>query len=417
MKKQIITGLFLLVSIGAWSQKNEKPGWVKLNSGDTLKGTILVNEWNRNPSKIVFKQKSEITFTVSDIQSFGIPTDNLLYRRFSIERHLTPINESSDLPLDENVFDTATVWLKVLVIGKVPLAEYTNNERDYFYYIKNDKASELVYSKGIKVFDNEIYRGDPRFGSRSIIENQEYKKQIINLSTGDNELADINGEIRNLDYNPFSLTAIFNSMNKVQSFNGYKNKGHFFVGAGVTFISTNISGATTFLDNTAVINGANSLTVKVGYLLQSSKPNSKMAFIPEIGYVMYNTKGTKSSSISKGFKYDINNSYITPGLLMRYTVNPLNPVRFALNVGIVSFVSISNNNQTSEESLGGTINVSNDKPIFKSLFVTPTVGASLDLGMFNIFAEYKFTPNLTDYVGLTYKLNMVAVGVSFNLKK
>jgi len=109
MKKQIITGLFLLVSIVAWSQKNEKPGWVKLNSGDTLTGTILVNEWNRNPSKIVFKQKSEITFTVSEVQSFGIPTDNLLYRRFSIERHLTPVNESSDLPLDENIFDTATV--------------------------------------------------------------------------------------------------------------------------------------------------------------------------------------------------------------------------------------------------------------------------------------------------------------------
>jgi hypothetical protein len=97
------------------------------------------------------KQKSEKTFTVSDVQSFGIPTDNLLYRRFSIERHLTPVNESSDLPLDENVFDTATVWLKVLVIGKVPLAEYTNNDRNYFYYIKNNRANELIYSKGIKM--------------------------------------------------------------------------------------------------------------------------------------------------------------------------------------------------------------------------------------------------------------------------
>lgn len=418
MNKQIIAGLFLLLSIGGWAQKNEKPGWVKLNSGDTLNGTILVNEWNRNPNKLVFKQQTVTTFSISDLQSFGISADNLLYRRYSIERHLTPINESSDLPQNENAVDTATVWLKVLVNGKIPLAEYTNNDRNYFYYIKNNRANELIYSKGIKGFDDEKYRGDPRFGTRSIIENQEYKKQIINLSTGDNELADINRDINNLDYNTFSLTGVFNTMNKVQSFNGYKNKAHFFVGAGLTFFSTNVSGKTTFLDNSAVINSTNSFTLKIGCLVQSTKPNSKIAFIPEIGYVMYNTTGTKSSSISDGFKYDIKNSYLTPGLLIRYTLNPLSTVKFALNAGIGSFLSVSNNNQTSEiRSGGGGVTISNNTPKLKTFFVSPSLGASLDFGKFNIYSEYKFSGNLTDYLGLTYKLNMVTVGVSLNIYK
>jgi hypothetical protein len=406
---------YLLWSVTAFSQKLTLQDWVQTNSGDTLYGNIRVGEWNKNPNTIIFKGSIEKTYYISDLLSFGVVRENSLYRRFTIIKHLNPVNEYAEMPIDESKTDTATVWLKMLTTGKLPLTEFTNSERSYFYYIKDNRPVELIYSKGIKNFNDDKYRSDARYGRSIITENLEFKKQLFDLNVSEKELGDISEASNSAEYTAYNLSMIFNKLNKVSDAKSVKSDSHLFLGIGASVISTTVSGNGSILENSSSINSATSAIVKIGYQIKSSKPNTKFGFIPEIGVAFYNTSGSKPSSVSKGFKYSLKNTLLATGLSIRYTVNPQSAIRFELNGGVMALISISKSNQTSEESLGGTITVSQDTPKFKSVFASPSIGASLSFSKFNVFADYKFTSNLTEYINTNYKLTIISLGLAFNL--
>lgn len=414
--KLISNLFFLLVSSTVFGQKQIQKGWVVTNTGDTLKGDIVMSDWGRNPEKITFKTTSEKKYEVADLQAFGVDGENLLYKRYTIEKHLTPVSEYDEIPSDENKTESITAWLNILVQGKISLGHYMNSERSYFYYIRDNQPVELIYSKGIKKFNGEKDKNDSRYGSSSVTENLEYKKQLWNLNIAEKDMGDISEQLNRTGYNVYELTNVFSKLNNVAVKKTAKGGGTFFVGLGVAAFSTTVTGSGTLLDNSSEIKSATSPLIKFGYLIKSSSPYARLSFMVEGALLFYNTTGTKKTVTSNGIKYDFKNTFAGAGLSVKYTLNPLARTRVSLNAGVLGLINVSKKNQTSEESLSGSVSVYPNTPKFKNVVASPAVGAMVSLSKFDLFADYRFGSNMTEYINTNYKVNILSVGVAYRFR-
>ena len=205
-----IVGLFIsfLFSLCSLSQKLPRDGWVELNNGDTLSGKIEEREWNICPTKITFIKTSARTYSINELKSFGLNSGDV-YRRYVVSRHLIPYREEAIFPEDDQQIDTITAWLKIIVQAELSLAALYQTERAYFYVIgKDDSTVELIAGKGIKEFNSEKYRMDPRFGKTVEIEDATYKNQLRGLLIS--RIGNIDPDF--LDYSETSLAPLFGKL-------------------------------------------------------------------------------------------------------------------------------------------------------------------------------------------------------------
>jgi hypothetical protein len=408
--KLIASLFFLIISASVFCQKGLQKGWVVNNSGDTLIGSIESNEWNRNPTKITFIGNKERKFEVNDLSAFAMVNENIVYKRYTVTKHLAPINENVDVTTGESKTDTEIVWLKILVTGRTSLASYVNNDRRYFYYIIGDSATELIYSKGIKNYSDEKYKGDPIYGLSSVTENFEYKKQLQQLAANETRTSDVFDDAKNTDYTEYSLVNIFNKLNNFKNTIGAKGDNHLFIGIGLTAFSNKITGNAGAIGSTSKIDNPVSPLFKIGYQIKSSKPNAKISYIQEVGLMRYNTLGTRSSATSNGLTYDIRNTFLQVSLLIKYTVNPLQKAKISVSAGLAGFFTLSHNNSTTDLNSGGSVTVYSNTPEFKKLVGCPAGAVTVDYLKFNFFANYSYINNITSYVNAAYRLNIFSVG-------
>jgi len=293
-----IVGLFIsfLFSLCSLSQKLPRDGWVELNNGDTLSGKIEEREWNICPTKITFIKTSARTYSINELKSFGLNSGDV-YRRYVVSRHLIPYREEAIFPEDDQQIDTITAWLKIIVQAELSLAALYQTERAYFYVIgKDDSTVELIAGKGIKEFNSEKYRMDPRFGKTVEIEDATYKNQLRGLLIS--RIGNIDPDF--LDYSETSLAPLFGKL--PNSSRVKKRKSFYFgVSGGVSIFSSTASST----DPGALLYKADfksSVTpfFKLSFIVQNEKRLSRISFIPSIGMCFFNTTGTNNSPTRKG---------------------------------------------------------------------------------------------------------------------
>lgn len=68
--------------------------------------------------EIKFKKDNIITYTISDLKAFGINGESI-YQRHTVKYHLLPNDESAQYAPNEELIDSASVWLKLLVSSKI----------------------------------------------------------------------------------------------------------------------------------------------------------------------------------------------------------------------------------------------------------------------------------------------------------
>ena len=320
-----IIGLFILFlfSLCASSQKSLRDGWVVLNTGDTLAGKIEEREWNINPAKINFITTSERTYSINELRSFGLNGGDV-YRRYVVSRHLIPYREEAKFPEDDQQVDSVTAWLKIIVQADLSFAALYQTERTYFYVIDNgDNVTELIAGTGIKDFNSEKYRMDPRYGKVLETEDVTYKNQLNGL------LADRIGNISPdfLDYSENSLAPLFRKLpNSIQP---KKTKTFYFGLSGGTsiFSSTANSTAPGSLLYKADFKSSVTPFFKVLFIVQNEKRLSRISFIPSIGICLFNTTGVSNSPTRKG-EFKIKNTFIDADLMTRFILNPRSKPKF-----------------------------------------------------------------------------------------
>ncbi|MFK7747854.1 MAG: tRNA modification GTPase [Kordia sp.] len=199
MRKQVITILFLCVSIVTFAQINFEKGYYIDNSGAKIDCYIKNVDWKNNPTEFQYKLSEngeKQTTTIKKVQAFEI-YNAAKYERFTVAIDVSYQNlndlESSDQPR----WETQQLFLKTLIEGEASLYSYINgNLRKYFIKSNNVDVQQLVYKKYMAT--------ESRIG-----ENNQFRRQLWDAL----DCGDLRKKIKNANYTKSSLIKFFKLYN------------------------------------------------------------------------------------------------------------------------------------------------------------------------------------------------------------
>ncbi|RDC62587.1 outer membrane beta-barrel protein [Adhaeribacter pallidiroseus] len=139
---------FILLALSAFAQKNYVPGYLVLPPGDTVRGLIDDQNWERNPTAINFKKEINANsqkFTVAQIEGFGV-VDGDIYHKKIVKVDKTPTQLEELSRTVGNVITTDTVFLAEQVRGPINLYYlHDENRKNHFYIqIEDGTVEELI---------------------------------------------------------------------------------------------------------------------------------------------------------------------------------------------------------------------------------------------------------------------------------
>lgn len=206
MKKATLTILLILFFQASFCQKNYLPGYIIPLKGDTIHGFVDYRNWEKNPDKIAFKEKSgdqPSAYTPLDIKEFGVLDE--IYKGAVVETENSPF-EIKDLRYDRELdIKTDTIFLQTLVKGEKSLYYYRNKAGKDQFYIKQDSSFNLlVYKKYLKDQD----------GRTTVLEN---KRFIGQLTIYFKDCSTIQSKLNDAEYQRNSLENLFLSYYKCTS--------------------------------------------------------------------------------------------------------------------------------------------------------------------------------------------------------
>ena len=128
--------LVLLLPLGVSAQSNYKPGYVIDLKGDTIKGYIDYQEWDRSPDTIKFKKTlagGRSLYGANDIKYFDVDGVDQ-YKSFTVLISNAEVDPNKLEYAKDTTFRTGTVFLRVLQQGsKVAMYSYKDKTKARYY--------------------------------------------------------------------------------------------------------------------------------------------------------------------------------------------------------------------------------------------------------------------------------------------
>jgi hypothetical protein len=231
------------------AQSNYKPGYVVDLKGDTIKGFIDYQEWDRNPDTIKFKKTldgEKALYGVNDISFFDVDgVDD--YKKLTVSISNAEVNPEKLEYAKDTTFRTSAIFLRVLQQGKkVAMYSYKDNIKDRYYIgtAPDFVPKELIF----QTYLNRNYEDAHDYQtSRTITENT-FQRQLNQAALSLNELTDqLIHYIHTLEYKEDDMLKIASKLNHIDKASyersRYKRQPYqWLVGAGVTFTNSEPSG-------------------------------------------------------------------------------------------------------------------------------------------------------------------------------
>jgi len=206
--------LIMAFSLGADAQ-TFYPGYVIINSGDTLKGYVKYHETVLNPKVVEFKVEpnaKERTYQAAELKYFSInvapPLDvQLQFLRYTGPVSMNDININTVTTERDTTFKMDTIFLKVLRRDKrLSLYSYDDQLKTRFFIVDGQSAPvELMYRIYLK---NDISNGNNTKNEDT------YKKQFIALAMKYGKLDDkLMARLDKIDYSEKYITEITDKIN------------------------------------------------------------------------------------------------------------------------------------------------------------------------------------------------------------
>jgi hypothetical protein len=158
--------LSILFPDWAFGQQNYQPAKIITLTGDTLRGFINYQGWDKNPNLIAFKpdqQAPSRIFRPLDIKGFRVNNEQYTSAQVIIEDSPQGLGELTTSATPQ--YRTDTTFLKALITGPRSLHRYKTGGREYFYTEQEGKFSLLVYkryrqagSSTVVMQANDLYR-------------------------------------------------------------------------------------------------------------------------------------------------------------------------------------------------------------------------------------------------------------------
>lgn len=148
MLRWILSCIVLLYFSFSHAQDVEVPGYVVLNSGDTLKGTVILRGYLSAPDSVQFSGRH---YTVADCKAFAAGPD--VYKRWTVKMDLSYYDDIEHTIYNADSVLTTTVFLKQIHTTKnLELFKFhqfdwrrvlqPQKKKQHFYLL--DKANETM---------------------------------------------------------------------------------------------------------------------------------------------------------------------------------------------------------------------------------------------------------------------------------
>ena len=387
------------------------------NNGDTIRGQIVLKDWNRNLSSISFNNGTDHKYSVAELKAFGNDAGSVQYKRFDITLHLNPNNENVRYILPEDSSIHETQWLELLVPGKYPLYTFTNSVRQYFFFGNaTGEAAELEYSNGIKSFYGEQFKNDPRYSKDLVTENPVFRSQLQALVNGSAD-EKLGAMTMTVEYTVASLTRFFERLNTTERKDKSKMLYHFGAGAGIVITQNSRTSNQEPFANVDFSSGVGPM-VRLFLHIKSSNTKKHISGMAELMYFQINTKGNKPleqfSNFTRQKSFVFNNSYL--GLLMnlRYTFNPMAATKFYGLLGYSLNFKLSGTNYEENKSTGNSPFSSQETITgIRSLLAIPNAGVGVELSRISIQAGYFPPVSITSYYFSNWSSGRACLSVGY----
>ncbi|MFY8004955.1 MAG: hypothetical protein ACOVNR_08920 [Chitinophagaceae bacterium] len=413
MKKILLASFACLLNFICLSQEVIEDAWIVKNNGDTLKGKISYRDIERTPINIKFINANTLVLPVDSVLAFG--TANMLYKRYLISYQANPANEQVEMLDKEDSIHTEQVWLKILVNEKIGLGVYKNLNRSYFFSILNNKPIELVYTKGLKTFNDKKYQNDNRYNKTMLYENTVYKNQLLQLMIQANNGRNISNKIDNSVYNEESLSSIFWELNNRKPVLVKKSQSKLVViaGVGLNKLSANTSVTGAVLSGSKFNNNSTPL-IGLSYHQRSKKTNG-FSFNTAILFSTLNTSGIKETATISA-TYDVKNTFAELQLVPVYNFNQTKLFKCYVGAGLNMLMKIGGKNTMSEKTLTGINNITSGVPTHKGFMITPILTAGFFVNKIGGFIQYQSIGNITNYANANLKAGRLSLGIQVQIK-
>jgi len=237
MKRTLLQLLIFIISINSYSQISFKKGYIINNNNIKTECFIKDFDWKFTPSEFKYRLNENtpiINGDISLVKEFGIPSLNK-YQRFTVD--IDESNENIDNLSNkrEPQFRKKTIFLEVLIEGKVNLYLYSSNLNPRLFYKKEESNIEqLIFKSYIKNHDQ-------------IAENNSFRQQLwIKFKCRDTNISDL----ESMEYNQYSISKYIikynecsnNIINTPADYNREKErKGQFNLTPRLGFSSNNFT--------------------------------------------------------------------------------------------------------------------------------------------------------------------------------
>lgn len=180
MKTKILA-LMLLISFNGISQTYQK-GYYIDNNNNKIEGFIKNYDWKNNPTSFEFKRSLDLNNETIDIafsKEFGV-YGKVVYLKSQVEIERSS-EKIANIGYNKNpVFNSETLFLKLMVSGKNKLYYYYNEGIEKFFYSsENNPIKQLIFIKYKISLDDVKYKEEYKnYEANSVLYNETYKKQL-----------------------------------------------------------------------------------------------------------------------------------------------------------------------------------------------------------------------------------------------
>lgn len=320
MRNLFIAAMILVVHC-ATAQVNYQPGYIVKVPGDSLRGFIDNRNWSTNPKTIRFKKTESdnaSNYTVNDLVAFGIDKADQ-YVKAIVEKDMRPVNADNNLMGTADSALVDTVFLRVLVRGRLGLYGLTDIKNHFYISEDNAHYTELLYRVFMERFTTKY------------TESHGYRNQLMNYLPATNQQR-LAKKIENVTYTESQLTSLVYDIN--MQFGSaalpatvavkQKTQVSLYVAAGVAYSNVALKGTREQLTDLS-FTGSLQPVIGAGADIVAARGLKRFVIRGEIAWQKrkYSGHGDASTGIPayiKSIQYDIEASDIMPSVAILYNV-------------------------------------------------------------------------------------------------
>ena len=359
MRRTILTGIISCWTLLAGAQGSYQPGYVVLNSNDTLRGEVEFADWAINPVSIRYRNKeTKQQYGVALLKGFGVD-GRATYQRFGLSYQQAAADLSEATDSYDGPVKREDAWLRLLYQSKYSLYELaTPTRKHYFLLLPSGELKELIYR--VRVRNGEMQK------------DEQYRNLLSLVALETDNAAAAQREIDKATYDEKSLLRVFSALNGGKSNFTDQGKGgtHFDIYAGgvLNTFSTDGSlyndGSGAYAVYNASFSGTAGFTAGFGKTYISRRNNGRIQARIGAGISSLKLDGVNTTGVGSFRKetYTGNLLLVSPGATVYYLLNPGSPTGILLGPGFGYNLVLSSNFKSRFENPGLVIEKDNFPP-------------------------------------------------------